>query len=43
MSGILAVGLQRGVAHIVANEFDADLIRTQLEICIDLADLAVVW
>ena len=42
-AGILSVGLQRGVAHIVANEFGADLVRTQLEPCIELADLAVVW
>ena len=41
-AGILSVGLQRGVAHIVANEFGADLVRTQLEPCIELADLAVV-
>ena len=39
-SGILAVGLQRGVSHIVANDFGADLVHTQLEPCVDLADLA---
>ena len=40
-SGILSIGLQRGVSHIVANDFGADLVRTQLEPCIALADLAV--
>ena len=42
-SGILAVALQRGVAHIVANESGADLGRTQLEPGVALADLASVW
>ena len=41
-SGILAIGLQRGVSHIVAHDFGADLIRTQLEPCTLLADLASV-
>ena len=41
-AGILAIGLQRGVAHIVANDFGADLVRTQLEPAICLADLASV-
>ena len=39
-SGILAIGSQRGVSHIVASDFGADLVRTQLEPCLDLADLA---
>ena len=41
-AGILGIGLQRGVAHIVANDFEADLVRTQLEPAICLADLASV-
>ena len=41
-AGILAIGLQRGVAHIVANDFGADLVRTQLEPVICLADVASV-
>ena len=41
-AGILAIGLQRGVSHIVAHDFGADLVRTQLEPCIPLADLATV-
>ena len=41
-SGLLAVGLQRGVAHVVANDFGADLVRAQLEPAVFLADLAAV-
>ena len=41
-AGNLAIGLQRGVAHIVANNFGADLVRTQLEPAICLADLASI-
>ena len=40
-SGILSVGLQRAVAHIVAHDSGADLVRTQLEPFTELADLAV--
>ena len=39
-SDILAVGLQRGVSHIVAHDFGADLVRSQLEPSIELGDLA---
>ena len=39
-SGILAMGLQRGVARIVASDFGADLVRTQLVPSIALGDLA---
>ena len=41
-SGILTIGLQRGVAHIVANDFGADLVRTEFEPCIDLAELPMM-
>ncbi len=41
-SGILSVGLQRVVAHVVANEYGADLVRTQLEPGVELADLTVI-
>ena len=41
-SGIVAVGLQRAVAHIVARDTGADLARTQLEPVVELADLATV-
>ena len=41
-AGILGIGLQRGVAHIVANDFGAFLVRTQLEPALCLADLASV-
>ena len=41
-TGILSVGLQRGVAHVVANEYGADLVRTQLEPGVELADLTVI-
>ena len=41
-SGILSVGLQRAVAHIVAHDTGADLVRTQLEPFTELADLAVI-
>ena len=40
-SGIISVGLQRAVAHIVAHDTGADLVRTQLEPFVELADLAV--
>ena len=39
-AGILAIGLQRGVAHIAANDFEADLVRMQLEPASCLADMA---
>ena len=39
-SGILAVGLQRGVANIVARDSGSDLVRAQLEPAVELADLA---
>ena len=39
-SGIVSVGLQRAVAHIVARDTGADLARTQLEPLAFLADLA---
>ena len=42
-SGLLAVGLQRGVAHVVANDFGADLVRAQLEPAVFLADLANLY
>jgi hypothetical protein len=42
-SGIVAVGLQRAVAHIVARDTGADLPRTQLEPLVCLADLVTVW
>ena len=38
-SGILATGLQRGVAHIVANGAGADLVTAPLEPGLHLADL----
>lgn len=38
--GILGVGLQRGVAHILRHEMGADLLRTQLEPATLLAELA---
>jgi hypothetical protein len=38
--GILGVGLQRGVAHILQYEMGADLVRTQLEPATALADSA---
>ena len=41
-AGILAVALQRGVAHVIANGFGADLGRTELEPAVMLADLAAV-
>ena len=41
-SGIVAVGLQRAVSHIVARDTGADLPRTQLEPLVELADLATV-
>ena len=41
-SGILSNCLQRAVAHIVAHDTGADLVRTQLEPFTELADLAVV-
>ena len=40
-SGIISVGLQRAVAHIVAHDTGADLVRTYLEPFVELADLAV--
>ena len=39
-SGVLSVGLQRGVSQIVARDFGADLVHTHLEPCVELADLA---
>lgn len=39
-SGIVAVGLQRAVAHIVARDEGYDLVRTHLEPMLDLADLS---
>ena len=41
-SRIVAVGLQRAVAHIVARDTGADLARTQLEPVVELADLATI-
>ena len=41
-SGIVAVGLQRAVAHIVARDTGADLPRTHLEPLVEVADLATV-
>ena len=41
-SGILSIALQRGVSHIIANDFGADLVRTQLEPALDLADLPLL-
>ena len=41
-AGILAVALQRGVAHVIADGFGADLGRTELEPAVMLADLAAV-
>ena len=41
-AGILAIGLQRGVAHIVENDFGADPVRTNLGPTVCLADLASV-
>ena len=38
--GILGIGLQRGVAHILQYEMGADLVRTQLEPATAVADLA---
>ncbi len=38
--GILGIGLQRGVAHILLYGSGADLVRTQLELATFLADLA---
>ena len=40
LSGIVSIGLQRAVAHIVARDTGADLPRTQLEPLVCLADLA---
>ena len=37
--GILGIGLQRGIAHILTNTAGADLLRTQLEPATLLADL----
>ena len=37
--GILGIGLQRGVAHVLRHEMGADLVRTQLEPAVALADL----
>ena len=39
---ILGVALQRGVAHIFAHGFGADLMQEHLEPCVELADLALV-
>ena len=41
-SGVVAVGLQRAVAHIVARDTGVDLARTQLGPGAELADLAMV-
>ena len=41
-AGILAVALQREVAHNIANGFGADLGRMQLEPAVMLADLPTV-
>ena len=41
-SGIRTIGLQRGVAHMVAHDFSADLVRRELEPCIDMAELQIV-
>ena len=38
-AGILAVGLQRAVSHIVAHSSGADLVTTQLEPAVSIADL----
>ena len=38
--GILGVGLQRGVAHVIHHSGGTDLVRTQLEPATQLADLA---
>ena len=40
--GVVGVGLQRAVAHIVARDTGADLPRTQLEPLVHLADLATI-
>ena len=37
--GVLGIGLQRGIAHILTNAAGADLLRTQLEPAVLLADL----
>ena len=37
--GILGIGLQRGVAHIIAHNEGADLVRTQLEPAAFFAEL----
>ena len=40
--GILGIGLQRGISHIIANNEGADLIRTQLEPAAFFADLVAI-
>ena len=40
-SGILAIGLQRAVAHIISADLGADLIRQQLEPVVEMGDLAL--
>ena len=41
-SGIVSIVLLRGVSHIVTNDFGADLVRAQLELALDLADLPLM-
>ena len=41
-SGIVGVGLQRAVAHIVSRDIGADLPRTQLEPGLHVADLVQI-